>query len=289
MTGIISYGAYIPIHRLSKADIASSWGVRGIQGEKAVASYDEDSITMAVAAARDCITGISPRDIKGLYFASTSPPYKEKQSAAFIATVLGLERDAFTADFSGSLRSGTNALRTAFDAVNSGSAETILVCASDLRLGHPKGTHEMLFGDGAAAVLIGKKDVVAEIDGFHSIHNEMHDVWRTDRDLFVRSGEERFIISEGYNRVIQEAVSTAFEKFSLKPNDFSLACFNTPNPRMLAGTAKKLGFDPKNQVRDTLHVEVGNTGSAMPLMLLVDAIEKCPLKRYHPSRLAFHP
>ena len=55
MAGIVSYGAYIPYYRLNRADIAKAWGTGASPGEKAVANYDEDSLTMAVAAAMDCI------------------------------------------------------------------------------------------------------------------------------------------------------------------------------------------------------------------------------------------
>ena len=54
MIGITSIGAYIPLYRLKREEIAGMWGTKGIGGEKAVAGYDEDSVTMAVAAARDC-------------------------------------------------------------------------------------------------------------------------------------------------------------------------------------------------------------------------------------------
>ena len=111
MAGIASYGAYIPYYRLSRAEIAKAWGNAAGPGERAVASYDEDSLTMAVAAARDCLTGIDRASIGGLYFASTTAPYREKQSAALIAAVLGLAPEAATMDFSGSLRCGTNALQ----------------------------------------------------------------------------------------------------------------------------------------------------------------------------------
>jgi len=216
MTGIMSYGAYIPFHRLSRAEIARAWGAAEAPGEKAVANYDEDSLTMAIAAARDCTRGIAPESIEGLYFASTTSPYKEKQSAAMIATVLGLNREAFTMDFSGSLRGGTNAIRAAMDAVNSGSAKSVLVCASDVRLGYPTGGNEMAFGDGAAALLIGDTGVIAEIEGSYTLYNELQDVWRSDRDFFVRSGEDRFIQEVGYTRVATEAVSAALKKFNLK-------------------------------------------------------------------------
>jgi hydroxymethylglutaryl-CoA synthase len=153
MAGIVTYGAYIPFYRLARAEIARNWGIAQQPGEKAVASYDEDSLTMAVAAALDCVKGIDISSIDGLYFASTTSPYKEKQCAATISTILGLPVTAATMDFGGSLRSGTNALKAAMDAVNSGSARNILVCAADTRLGYPSGSFEMAFGDGAAALL----------------------------------------------------------------------------------------------------------------------------------------
>ena len=152
MAGITSYGAYIPYFRLDRAEIARAWGSAAAPGERSVANYDEDSLTMAVAAARDCLKGIDRASIGGLYFASTTAPYKEKQSAALIAAVLGLAPEAVTMDFSGSLRCGTNALKAALDAVASGAAPSILVCAADTRLGYPSGPNEMNFGDGAAAL-----------------------------------------------------------------------------------------------------------------------------------------
>ena len=78
MAGIASYGAYIPFHRLSRAEIARAWGCAPAPGERAVASYDEDSLTMAVAAARDCLKGMDRASIGGLYFASTTAPYQRK-------------------------------------------------------------------------------------------------------------------------------------------------------------------------------------------------------------------
>lgn len=274
MAGIMSYGAYIPTHRLSRAEIAKSWGLPEAPGEKAVASYDEDSLTMALAAARECIKGFNPGDIQGVYFASTTPPYREKQTAALIATVLGLDRETFTADFSCSLRAGTNALRSALDAVKSGSSRNVLVCAADVRLGHPMGQSEMAFGDGAAALLVGDGDGVAEIEGTYTLHNELQDVWRSDRDHFVRSGEDRFVLDEGYSRVVQEAVSAALKIFDRKPEDYSRLCLNSPNPRTPGKVAQRLGFDIKKQLENTLHAGVGDTGSAMSLMSLVSVLEE---------------
>jgi len=166
--GIVSYGAYVPIYRLSLEEIARVWGSGPRKGEKAVSNSDEDSITMGVAAAVDCLRDSDSKSVDGLYFASTSAPYREKQSASIIAAALDLRRDAFTADFADSLGAGASALRAALDAVNSGSAKKVLVVASDCRLPPPNSAFEPLFGDGAAALLVGGDDVIAAVEGRHT-------------------------------------------------------------------------------------------------------------------------
>jgi hydroxymethylglutaryl-CoA synthase len=274
MAGITSYGAYIPFFRLSRAEIAQAWGSAPAPGERAVAGYDEDSLTMAVAAAQDCLKGLHRASIGGLYFASTTAPYKEKQSAAIIAAVLGLAPEAVTMDFSGSLRSGTNALRAALDAVVSGSAENVLVCAADTRLGYPSGPAEMNFGDGAAALLISRGDTIAEVKQFETRYHEIQDVWRSDKDTFVRSAEERFAMDEGFSRVMATSVSAALKKHGLAVGDIAHVALSSPNLRQLGALAKKLGFDDKTQVQDVLHKGVGDTGCAMSLMSLVAALER---------------
>lgn len=274
MVGIISYGAYVPLYRLSRADIAKAWGGSAEPGEKAVANFDEDSLTMAVAAAMDCITGIDARNIDGLYFASTTSPYKEKQAAATIATVLDLSGNTFTADFGDSLRGGTNAMRAALDAINGGSANSVLVCAADTRLGYPNGPNEMSFGDGAVALLIGNSGAAATIEGTYTMYDEIIDVWRADKDIFVRSWEDRFLREQGYGRVVPKAISATLKKYGLTPKDFSKFVCHALGPRQLSTLAKAPGFDLKNQVQDTLYSTVGNTGTASSLMSLVAALEE---------------
>jgi 3-hydroxy-3-methylglutaryl CoA synthase/uncharacterized OB-fold protein len=274
MPGITSYGAYIPLFRLSRAEIARAWGGRPAPGERAVASYDEDSLTMAVAAARDCLKGVDVRAVGGVYFASTTAPYKEKQSAATIASVLELPPDTATMDFGGSLRCGTNALKAALDAVNGGSAESVLVCAADTRLGYPAGPGEMNFGDGAAALLVGKGDALAEVKHFDSTYWEIQDTWRSDQDTFVRTAEDRFSMDEGYADVMVHSVLAALEKYGLAAADVAHFAFNAPNARQVKGVARKLRFDQHTQVDDVLHASVGDTGCAASLLSLVAALEQ---------------
>src|SRR3546814_13147692 len=68
--GILSFGAYVPITRLQRSAIhaTNSWfagGLRGLaKGEKAVANWDEDSVTMALEAARDALQGIDRASVQ---------------------------------------------------------------------------------------------------------------------------------------------------------------------------------------------------------------------------------
>ena len=171
--GLISCGAYIPTYRLDRKVAAHSWGRPAIGGERAVANNDEDSMTMAFEAVRNCLrkADISASNVDGLFYASTTAPYIEKSSASLIAAVLDMRADITTADFAQTLRAGTSALQSALAAVKSGAAGSMLVTAADTRLAYPKSDMEQDFGDAAAAALVGsgKENLVAVFEGqlFH--------------------------------------------------------------------------------------------------------------------------
>jgi 3-hydroxy-3-methylglutaryl CoA synthase len=191
MVGITSYGAYIPYNRLSREEIYKAWGGFPIPGEKAMASYDEDAVTMAWDAANDCLQGFDPKKIGGLYLATTSYPYKEKQCSTIVATALDMGEEIRTADYANSLRGGTIAIASAFDAVKAGTAKSIVVTAADNRMPAPGGFVEGSFGDGAAALLIGDKDVIATIVDHCYVSDEFSGEWRADGDTFIRTWEDR--------------------------------------------------------------------------------------------------
>jgi hydroxymethylglutaryl-CoA synthase len=273
MYGIVSYGAYIPIYRLSREVMNNTWGGAG-KGEKAVANWDEDSLTMAVEAGRDCLRGMEKDSVDALYFATTTAPYKEKQSASIIAAALDLKENIIAADFASSIRSGTIAIRAALDAVKAGSAKKVLVIASDCRMPAPNSALEPVFGDGAAAFLIGEEGVAVEIEGSHYLTSEFLDVWRLEYDRITRSWEDRFILEEGYLKILPKAISALLKAHGLTVKDFSKAAFYALDGRSHAAMTKQLGLDAKAQVQDPLFDRVGNTGAAFALMMLVGALEK---------------
>jgi len=275
--GIVAAGAYIPIYRLPRSSIAQAWGARSIGGERSVANHDEDSITMAVEAARDCLNGVNRDTIGGVYFASTTAPYNEKGCATLISAVLGLSTNILTADFAHSIRSGTNALLAAIAAVESGQADQILVVAADIRMGYPKSVDEQMFGDAAAAIVVGrgtsKRKILASIDGFLTHADELNDVWRRDIDPFVRSWEDRWVIDQGYIANMRETVKALMMKEEIEPSGVAKAVFYSPNLRSGVSVAKSLGLDPETQLQDSLIASVGACGSAQTLLLLVAALE----------------
>src|SRR3989304_4432272 len=165
MVGFVSFGAYVPLRRLGP-------GTRGWAGqnEKAIASWDEDSLTMAVAAAQDCIGKGDPNKIDGVYFASTTPPYREKLVATTLGLAADLRNEILTADITDTLRCGTTAFRMAAGTVKAGAAKRVLVAVSDRRLGTPGLDAD--FADGAAAFTIGDSDVAAPLLGSYTVSKE---------------------------------------------------------------------------------------------------------------------
>ena len=280
MIGITSYGGYIPRYRLNRMTVARemAWynpvifAVAG--GEKSVANWDEDSVTMAVAAARDCLSETGNDGIDAVYFASTTMPYADRQNAGIISGALNLpEQGVNTADFGSSVRAGTTALVSAIKAVKSGLNNSVMVAASDQRSAKVATMYEMFFGDGAGAVLVGKDNVIAEFTGHYSHSCDFVDHYRGSARRFDYFWEERWIRDEGFARIIPDAINAFLEKSSMKISDFRHVVYPCYYKREHANIARKIGADPEN-VTDNMNDVCGFTGAAHAIMMLVSALEK---------------
>jgi 3-hydroxy-3-methylglutaryl CoA synthase len=269
MVGITSYGAYVPMLRLP---LAAAAGGKPGGPEKAVANWDEDAVTMAVAAAVDCLRGVDRASVDGVLFASTSYPFKEKQGAAIVAKALDLRRDVMTADLGDSLRAGTNALRAAVDTVRAGSAKRVLVVTGETRMAAPRTAMEAAIGDAGAAFLVGDGEVALDFTASHAVADEIIDVWRTDGDPFVHAWEDRFVVDHGYRASVREVVKGLFAKTGLGPKDFAKIVLYGPDARSHQAAVRELGFDPAQAV-DSLFGKVGNAGAAFAPLLLAAAME----------------
>src|SRR5258706_652854 len=133
--------------------------------------------------------------------------------------------------------------------------------------------NERDFGDAAAAIEVGRDGVIAKLLATHSTVDEMTDLWRKPGDAFVSGWEERFSITAGYQRVVRQTVSELFERTGIGPAEISKAIFYAPDTGALAGVAKSLGLKPE-QLPDHLLSSVGNTGAAMPALVLSSVLEQ---------------
>ena len=274
MIGITAYGAYLPRYRLTAKMINEAWERPGGRGEKAVGYFDEDSLTMGLSATSQCLSGDDIEKAECLYFASTTSPFKEKLASTEMAMILNLSAEARTLDIGNSLRSGTSALLTAIEAVKAGSLNSAIVVASDCgRLEVPGGFNEAAWGDGAAALAVGKDNVLLNLLAHYCYSDELTHFWRRADDRYVKSEDVRFPQVMGYARIMESAIGNALGKTGYKPADFVKVVVDAPDLRSHQALMRKFGFDPKTQVQDSLLGVIGSLGAAHPFVMLVAALQ----------------
>jgi hydroxymethylglutaryl-CoA synthase len=227
--GILSYAAYVPRHRLQRQELAAALGGGGGTGARAVASYDEDTTTMGVEAARAALAdGVRPA---ALYFATTAPAYVDKTNAAAIHAALDLGHQGFAVDLAGSVRGAVGALRAA-------AAGGGLAVLSDLRTGRPGSADERDSGDAAAAFLFGDGEAIAEVVAQASVTAEFLDRWRSPGEQASGQWEERFGL-EVYGPLIDDAAARALAAAGIDAADHVIV--SSPHARAAAAGAKRLG------------------------------------------------
>ena len=262
MSGIVRYGSYVPYFRLTRAAIGAG------KGERAVASFDEDSVSMAVEAARDALRG-GPH-VDTLVFATTSPPYAEKLNAATVQAALDLPEQVASLELGASSRMGLSGLLLGLDLATAGRAA--LVCASDVVVGAPGGARESQSGDGAVAFLTGSdSDAVARLLGRASATIEILDVWRLPEDRFASQWEERFS-ADTMGPAIVDTAKRALQAAGVEAAALTTVILDGTNPRSMAGLPRALGLKPE-QLADTLGASVGRTGVAHAGLLLARALD----------------
>lgn len=267
MRGILSFGGYVPYRRLDRAAIAAVMGRGGGRGTRAVASYDEDTTTMGVEAARLALRsgGVEPL---ALWFATADPAYLEKTNATAIHAALRLGSSVGALDFGGAVRSGIGTLRTALEA-----GGPTLVVAADIRGGLPTSADEANGGDGAAAFMVGTDSdgpVVAELLGSASATEEFVDRWRQPGSSSTGQWEERFGETR-YVPLATQAWKAALGAAGIEVDDVDVAVVTGVHGRAVKRVAGQLGVA---RVADDLTAGVGNTGTAHPGLLLASQLEQ---------------
>lgn len=275
--GITAFGAYIPKIRLQRSAIveANSWFNPGLKrlgrGERAVSNWDEDSITMAVEAARDCLHGQDRESLTGVFLASTSMPFADRQNSVIVKEALNLGDDLATFDVTGSQRAGLSALTQAL-AMSENSGQPKLCIASEMPKTRPASEAELLRGDGAAALLVGSEQVLAQHLATFNISADFVDHFRNSDKEFDYEWEARWIREEGYGKIVPQAVKGVLEKAKLDPEQIDFFILPATIPGATKSVARTCGI-PSEAIADDLGAGAGNCGTAHALLMLAQCLE----------------
>jgi len=281
MVGITAYGAYVPRRRLNRMAVLTSmgWFAPGLMmaaaGERSFCNWDEDTLTLAVAAARDCLQGIDKKAIDAAYLASSSLPFRDRQNSGILAAACNLaEEGLLTADMTASAKSGTTAVLTAIDALKGGDRKSILVTASDARPTKAAWFFNLWYGDGAASLLLGRDNVIAEFKGAHSVSCDFVQSYRGADAKFDYGWEERWIRDEGYTKILPAVIKGLLQKTGVSMDQVSKIIYPCHlSKRIHREIGKMIGASPDKLV-DNLAEATGDLGAAQPLAMLVTALEQ---------------
>ena len=267
MRGIVSYGVYIPYWRLQRSAIAATLGSGGGRGTRSVASYDEDTTSMGVEAARIALREAPEGvDVGLLAFATTEPAYLDKTNATAIHAALGLATTVPAFDAVGAVRSGVGALWMA-------QAAGGLAVLSDIRTGLPASSDELNGGDAAVAFVFDEgDDVIAEPIGGASATGEFLDRWRIPGDASSRQWEERFG-EFAYGPLADLAITDALKSAGLTGADLDHVVMAGLPARAVKGAAKAVGARPEAYA-DDLSGTIGNPGIAQAGLVLADVLDR---------------
>lgn len=271
--GITGFGAYVPRLRLDRGAIAAAhkWMAPSLKGQakgtRAFLSWDEDTVTMAVEAARDALRGADGGALRQIAFASTRPPYADLQSAAIVASALSLADDIGSVDSGNSQRAGTSGLLQALR-----GDEPALFVASDAPLGKPASTQEIAYGAGAAAFVLGMQDVVAKLIGSASVTANFVDHFRATGERYDYFWEDRWIRDEAYLKIAPKAIKAALDKAGLTIADIHYFAMPSLLRGGAAATAKAVRFG--GTIIDDLSGNCGYAGAAHAPLLLASALEQ---------------
>ena len=248
MIGIVSYGGYIPRLRLDRMSIYQQIGwlapalIMVAQGERSMCNWDEDSLTMAVAAARDCLKGVDKSKVDALYLASTTLPFADRLNAGIVATALNLREDIGSADFT----SYAKGRHHRPDRRPGGRSERQDALWSRPPTGaRPEPARSTRCGSAMARPRCSwaAKSVIAEFKGSHSVTYDFVSHYRAAQHRFDYTWEERWVRDQGYAKIIPEAIGGLLSKLDMTIDDVDRIVYPCFIKREHARIAQTIGAD----------------------------------------------
>ena len=268
-SGIGSWGVYLPFWRLERKAIGLALHTPAGRGTRTVASYDEDTTTLGVEAARRALATGGPAPVEELVFSTPEPAYQDKSNATTVHAALGLPARAGAYDVVGSSRSAVAALVAA---ARAGRDHPALAVVSEIRTGLAGGADERESGDGAVALTFVPDGAVAELVGRAAASEEFLDRWRVPGEPTSKQWEERFG-EQAYVPLAREAFADALKDAGVTADAVDHLVVTGLHARAVRSVRSSLGVAKEALVPDRA-ATVGNLGAAQLGVGLADVLDR---------------
>ncbi len=181
-----------------------------------------------------------------------------------MAAAIGMPLEYFAADYEFACKAGTAGMQNVKAMVDSGYIKYGIAIGSDTSQGAPGDALEYSASAGGTAMIIGKDNVIAEINDTLSVSTDTPDFWRREGEPYPRHGE-RFTGDPGYFKHVLAASKAMMERMGTKSSDYDYVVFHQPNGKFPTRAAKMLNFTEEQYKTGLLTPYIGNTysGSTM--------------------------
>lgn len=286
MSGIVAYGVSIPRYRVDANDIWDVWknvskeilNKMGMK-ERTVTGPDEDPLTLGAESARRCLkqAHVSAEEVDGLIFASETNPYATKAAATVLQDILGLKKESFVTDVQNSHRSGFDAIRIAKSLVDAGACRNVLVVASDCLNQYiaPGHVYEYAAAAGSCSLLIGKDNVIAEIEDMKFASEDKPNWYRLTGDRFLQLGAG-FV---GYisNWGLMDSLKLSWKEFAVAtgavPENYEFIALPQGTVVQSFMSSGAIKCDPYAAIPYVVSEMTGDMGSATVLVSLCNILD----------------
>lgn len=280
--GIASYGTYLPNWAISTQEIEQAQGLEKGQAsgslgvfQKTVPDLDEDTITIAVEAARQAYLRNKTlrRKTGAVFIGSESHPYAVKPSGTVVKQALDLPLETALADLQFACKAGTQAMQICAAYAAANLIEAGLAIGADTAQAEPGDALEFSAAAGGAAFIIGSNQLIAQLTHSFSTAADTPDFWRRPGQKYPQHAG-RFTGEPSYFTQVEAATKGLLAEAELKPKDIDFCVFHTPNAKFPKKAAKKLGFT-KQQLNPSLIVKkIGNTYAGASLLALAAVLDQ---------------
>jgi hydroxymethylglutaryl-CoA synthase len=285
-TGIIAYGVAVPKHRIESQEIWQVWKNLATSffdtlsiGERGVLGPEEDTLTLATAAAKQALERgeIEAEKIGAVILGSGTSPYATKAAANILQDTLDIPPSALTVDVQCADKSGSTGLWMAAALIESGQIDHALVVAADTVNRHtqPGMVVEYVSSAAAVAFVLGKDNLIATLEDWATHSHDQNDYFRTEGERFIQSGAGFYgwVANWGLLEHVVPAGEALFEKTGLTPEDFSKFAVPQKTGIQPLMTMGQLNLDMMQVLPFVLTAQIGDCGAAGTLLSLAHILD----------------